>query len=202
MNDHRLFGGRGNLEKGVVVDERDVDFRDHRRCRRQLPRNSEGRPGHRIPGREAPTVAQHVEDARPDILAFTAFPKEPWRQIWSNNQQERLNREIRPAHRPGLHLPQPGSPDPPCRCRPRRAVRRVGRRSPLPRPGSRAPITTHLDQHRNQDQHRHCPGGCHNPSPDRLNTPPPDHTVTVFLHHGPGLDPCHRCHLCQVPPDA
>ena len=29
------------------------------------------------------------------MLAFTAFPKEVWRQIWSNNPSERLNREIR-----------------------------------------------------------------------------------------------------------
>lgn len=42
-----------------------------------------------------PTVADHLEEARADILAFTAFPKEIWRQIWSNNPNERLNREIR-----------------------------------------------------------------------------------------------------------
>ncbi len=42
-----------------------------------------------------PTVAEHLEEARADILAFTAFPKEVWRQIWPNNPNERLNREIR-----------------------------------------------------------------------------------------------------------
>jgi transposase-like protein len=42
-----------------------------------------------------PKVAEHLEGARGDILAFTAFPKEVWRQIWSNNPNERLNREIR-----------------------------------------------------------------------------------------------------------
>ena len=42
-----------------------------------------------------PAVAEHLETARADILAFTGFPKEIWRQIWSNNPNERLNREIR-----------------------------------------------------------------------------------------------------------
>jgi putative transposase len=46
-------------------------------------------------GDKLPRVAEHLEAARADVLAFTAFPKEVWRQIWSNNPSERLNREIR-----------------------------------------------------------------------------------------------------------
>jgi putative transposase len=42
-----------------------------------------------------PQAAAHLDEARDDILAFTAFPREVWRQIWSNNPQERLNKEIR-----------------------------------------------------------------------------------------------------------
>jgi putative transposase len=42
-----------------------------------------------------PKVADHLDAARADLLAFTAFPKQIWRQIWSNNPQERLNKEIR-----------------------------------------------------------------------------------------------------------
>ncbi len=42
-----------------------------------------------------PQAAAHLDDARDDILAFTAFPREIWRQVWSNNPQERLNKEIR-----------------------------------------------------------------------------------------------------------
>ena len=42
-----------------------------------------------------PQAAAHLDDARDDILAFTAFPREIWRQVWSNNPQERLNKEVR-----------------------------------------------------------------------------------------------------------
>ncbi len=36
-----------------------------------------------------------MDEARDDLLAFTEFPHEIWRQIWSNNPQERLNKEVR-----------------------------------------------------------------------------------------------------------
>ena len=34
-------------------------------------------------------------NAEADILAFAAFPKQHWRQIWSNKPQGRLNKESR-----------------------------------------------------------------------------------------------------------
>jgi transposase-like protein len=40
-------------------------------------------------------AAALLAEARPDLLAFTGFPKEHWRQLWSNNSLERLNKEIR-----------------------------------------------------------------------------------------------------------
>jgi len=42
-----------------------------------------------------PGAGALFEDAGPDITAFAAFPTEHWRQIWSNDPQERLNREVR-----------------------------------------------------------------------------------------------------------
>jgi len=42
-----------------------------------------------------PEAAALLEEAGPEILAFTCQPKEHWRQLWSNNSLERLNKEIR-----------------------------------------------------------------------------------------------------------
>ena len=33
--------------------------------------------------------------AKEEVLAFTAFPSEHWRQIWSTNPLERLNKELK-----------------------------------------------------------------------------------------------------------
>jgi len=42
-----------------------------------------------------PAAAAHLSAAEADLLAFTAVPREIWRQIWSSNPQERLNKELR-----------------------------------------------------------------------------------------------------------
>jgi transposase-like protein len=42
-----------------------------------------------------PQAAAMLEEAAGELLAFTAFPKAVWRQIWSNNPLERQNKEIR-----------------------------------------------------------------------------------------------------------
>jgi len=42
-----------------------------------------------------PRLATLLDDAEADVLAYLAFPREHWRQIWSNNPLERLNKEIK-----------------------------------------------------------------------------------------------------------
>ena len=42
-----------------------------------------------------PRLAQLLEKAEDDVLAYLAFPSEHWRQIWSNNPLERVNREVK-----------------------------------------------------------------------------------------------------------
>jgi transposase-like protein len=42
-----------------------------------------------------PRLATLLDEAEADVLAYLAFPREHWRQIWSNNPLERLNKEVK-----------------------------------------------------------------------------------------------------------
>ncbi|HZV48802.1 MAG TPA: IS256 family transposase [Candidatus Dormibacteraeota bacterium] len=42
-----------------------------------------------------PRLAELMDDAEEDVLAYLAFPREHWRQIWSTNPLERLNKEVK-----------------------------------------------------------------------------------------------------------
>jgi putative transposase len=49
----------------------------------------------RMLGTSHPKVAVMLGDARADLLAFAGFPVKHWRQIWSTNPMERVNKEIK-----------------------------------------------------------------------------------------------------------
>ena len=49
----------------------------------------------RMLGRSHPKVAEMLHDARGDLLGFAEFPTRHWRQIWSTNPLERVNKEIK-----------------------------------------------------------------------------------------------------------
>ena len=36
-----------------------------------------------------------MDEAKAEVLAFTAFPRAHWRKIWSTNPLERINKEIK-----------------------------------------------------------------------------------------------------------
>jgi len=42
-----------------------------------------------------PRLADLMDEAESDVLAYLAFPSAHWRQIWSNNPLERLNKEVK-----------------------------------------------------------------------------------------------------------
>ncbi|MBF6558522.1 MAG: IS256 family transposase [Acidimicrobiales bacterium] len=42
-----------------------------------------------------PKLAERMDEAEADVLAYLAFPPDHGRQIWSNNPLERLNREVK-----------------------------------------------------------------------------------------------------------
>ena len=40
-------------------------------------------------------LAELMDEAEEDVLAYATFPTEHWRKIWSNNPPERLNKEVK-----------------------------------------------------------------------------------------------------------
>src|SRR5918995_6712231 len=46
-------------------------------------------------GRQFPAVEAMLREAADDLLAFTGFPVSHWKQLWSTNPLERLNKEIK-----------------------------------------------------------------------------------------------------------
>jgi len=42
-----------------------------------------------------PKLAELMDEAEEDVLAYASFPAEHWQKIWSNNPPERLNKEVK-----------------------------------------------------------------------------------------------------------
>ena len=105
-----------------------------------------------------PEVADHLGDAREDLLAFTAFRRR--RVATDLVQQPHRTAQPRdpPPHRRRRDLPQPGRHRPPHRRRPGRADRRMGRRPPLPRSRSPQPLPPHPGH---RPRHQLADGGEH-----------------------------------------
>ena len=47
------------------------------------------------PAARFPQLAGLLDEAEADVLAYPTFPAAHWRQIWSNNPLERLNKEVK-----------------------------------------------------------------------------------------------------------
>ncbi len=46
-------------------------------------------------GDRFPKIAVLMDDAKAEVLAFSAFPRSHWTKIWSTNPLERLNKEVK-----------------------------------------------------------------------------------------------------------
>jgi putative transposase len=42
-----------------------------------------------------PKIGPLMDDAKAEVLAFTAFPRSHWAKVWSTNPLERVNKEIK-----------------------------------------------------------------------------------------------------------
>jgi putative transposase len=56
-----------------------------------------------------PKVGPLMDDAKVEVLAFTAFPKAHWQKIWSTNPLERVNKEIKRRARVVGIFPNPAA---------------------------------------------------------------------------------------------
>ena len=90
-----------------------------------------------------PKVAEHLDAARADVLAFTALPEGDLAPDLVQQPQRAAEPRDPPPHRRRRHLPRPRRPHPPRRRRPGRAARRMDRRPPLPRPRRPRPLPHH-----------------------------------------------------------
>jgi len=75
-----------------------------------------------------------METARADLLASTAFPKQVWRKIWSNNLGRPPQPRDPPPHRRLGYLPWPNCDHPPGRRGPGRTTRAFGPQDAAPSP--------------------------------------------------------------------
>ena len=46
-------------------------------------------------GDRFPKIAVLMDDAKAEVLAFTAFPRAHWTKVWSTNPLERVNKEVK-----------------------------------------------------------------------------------------------------------
>jgi putative transposase len=56
-----------------------------------------------------PKIGPYMDEAKAEVLAFAAFPREHWRKIWSTNPLERVNKEIKRRSRVVGIFPNPAA---------------------------------------------------------------------------------------------
>jgi putative transposase len=59
--------------------------------------------------RAFPKIGPLMDEAKTEVLAFTAFPRAHWQKIWSTNPLERVNKEIKRRARVVGIFPNPAS---------------------------------------------------------------------------------------------
>ena len=77
-----------------------------------------------------PKLGPLMDEAKAEVVAFTGFPREHWRKIWSTNPLERVNKEIKRRSPRRGDLPQRRRSHPAGRRGAHRHARRVDRRRP------------------------------------------------------------------------